>query len=151
MSHRELATSKERTNTILSKLLQFTLRFVQRNGFIFVVLLNSFQAIGRLSFTILAIPGGIGQFLDNPVSFEISIILHVMFSFLGISGLIATVGLWKRKYWSYRAIFFVNVATIIFDFWGVTIQTSAALGFFVPIISLFYLYLRGSKYFAGVD
>jgi hypothetical protein len=41
-----------------------------------------------------------------------------------------------------RAVIFVSVLTIVFDIWGFTIQKTAAIGFFVPFVSLVYLYFK---------
>ena len=114
-------------------------------GLVVVALLNFFQAIGRLIFAPLGIQGGIDQFLDVPVSDTTSLILHIMFFFLGITGLAAAYGLWKNLKWGIRAVIFVSVLTIIFDIWGFTIQKTAAIGFFVPLVSLAYLYFKRSQ------
>jgi len=116
MSSKELLISKE-----------------QKKGLVFVVLLNFLQSFGRLSFAILGIRGGIDQFLDAPVSDTTSLILHVMFLFLGASGLVATYGLWKKQKWGFWAVIFVR---------GITIQTTAAMGFVVPVLSICYFYLK---------
>jgi len=132
MSSKELLISKE-----------------QKKGLVFVVLLNFLQSFGRLSFAILGVRGGIDQFLDVPVSDTTSLILHVMFLFLGASGLVATYGLWKKQKWGFWAVIFVSVTTIIFDIWGITIQTTAAMGFVVPVLSICYLYFRRSQFPIG--
>jgi len=126
------------------------LKMKKEKSLIFVVFLNVLQSVGRLLFALLGISGGIDQFLDVPVSHTISLILHVMFFFLGISGLVATYGLWKKQKWGFWGIIFVSVATIIFDVWGITIQTTAAVGFVVPVLSIGYLYFKRS-YLAGAD
>lgn len=123
----------------------------RNKGLVLVVLLNFLQAIGRLFFAILGILGGIDQFLDVPVSHTTSLILHVMFFFLGITGLAAAYGLWQKRKWGFWAIIFVSVITIIFDIWGFTIQKTAAVGFVVPVVSLGYLYFKRSQLRAGVD
>jgi uncharacterized membrane protein (DUF2068 family) len=114
-------------------------------GLVFVVLLNFLQAFGRLLFAILGVQGGIDQFLDVPVSDMTSLILHIMFFFLGLAGLIAAYGLWKKVTWGVWAIILVSVITILFDIWGFTIQKTAAIGFFVPLVSLGYLYFRRAQ------
>lgn len=123
----------------------------RNKGLVLVVLLNFLQAIGRLFFAILGILGGIDQFLDVPVSHTTSLILHVMFFFLGITGLAAAYGLWQKRKWGFWAIIFVSIITIIFDIWGFTIQKTAAVGFVVPVVSLGYLYFKRSQLRAGVD
>ncbi len=114
-------------------------------GLILVVLLNFLQALGRLLFAILGVQGGIDQFLDVPVSDMTSLILHIMFFFLGITGLIAAYGLFKKVTWGVWAVILVSVITILFDIWGFTIQKTAAIGFFVPLVSLGYLYFRRAQ------
>lgn len=126
------------------------LKMKREKSLILVVFLNVLQSVGRLLFAFLGMSGGIDQFLDVPVSYTTSLILHVMFFFLGISGLFAAYGLWKRQKWGFWGIIFVSAATIIFDVWGITIQITAALGFIVPILSIGYLYLKRS-YLAGAD
>ncbi|MBU7018962.1 MAG: DUF2127 domain-containing protein, partial [Theionarchaea archaeon] len=91
-------------------------------GLILVVLLNFLQALGRLLFAILGVQGGIDQFLDVPVSDMTSLILHIMFFFLGVTGLIAAYSLWKKVRWGVWAVILVSVITILFDIWGFTIQ-----------------------------
>ena len=114
-------------------------------GLVLVVLLNFLQAVGRLLFAVLGMQGGIDQFLDVPVSDMTSLILHIMFFFLGVMGLVAAYGLWKKLTWGGWAVVLVSVITILFDIWGFTIQKTAAIGFFVPLVSLFYLYFRRSQ------
>lgn len=114
---------------------------MQKKNFAFIIFLNFSQSIGRLSFAILGINGGIDQFLDMPVSHMTSSIMHVMFLFLGISGLVATYGFWRRQRWGLRAVVLISLITIVFDIWGVTIQTTAAMGFAVPLVSIGYIYL----------
>jgi hypothetical protein len=103
------------------------------------------QSLGRLSFAILGKPEGMGQFLDVPISYAISLVIFVMFLLLGICGLIAAFGLWRRRKWGFWSTIAVSVATIAFDVWGITIQCTAALGFIVPTISILYLYPKKSK------
>lgn len=114
----------------------------------FICALWLLQSIGRLSFAILGKPEGMGQFLDVPITYEMSLTMFVMFTFLGICGFIAAFGLWMRRKWGFWGAIFASVATIAFDLWGLTIQYTAALGFVVPAISLIYLYPRKSKILA---
>lgn len=113
--------------------------------YVFVVLLNFIQSVGRFLFAIMGLNGGIDQFLDVPVSTTTALILHVMFFILGITGFIAAIGLWRKMRWGVRAVISVSTITIIFDMWGFTIQKTAALGFIVPVISLVYLMSRRSR------
>jgi len=120
-------------------------------GVILVVVLWILQSVGRLSFAILGMPGGMGQFLDVPVSYTTSLVMFVMFLFLGICGLVATFGLLRKQKWGFWGTILFSVATIIFDIWGLTIQYTAALGFIVPAISILYLYPKKSKLLATMN
>lgn len=117
----------------------------EKIGTLLICMLWLLQSLGRLFFAILGTPGGMGQFLDVPISYETSMVMFVMFLLLGICGLIAAFGLWRRRKWGFWSILLVSIVTIAFDIWGFTIQYTAALGFVVPIISLLYLCLKKSK------
>ena len=117
-------------------------------GVILVAFLWLLQSVGRLSFAILGMPGGMGRFLDVPISYATSLVMFVMFVFLGVFGLVATFVLWRNQKWGFWGIFLVSVVTIGFDIWGLTIQYSAAIGFIVPVISMLYLYFRRSQMLA---
>ncbi len=107
---------------------------------ILVILLGIVQAVSRLLFAIVGIPSGMGQFLDVPISYTSNLIILVTFLFLGASGLGVTYGLWRKQRWGFWGTALVSVATIVFDVWGFTIQSSAILGFVIPALSLLYLY-----------
>ncbi|PMB75245.1 MAG: hypothetical protein C0193_01355 [Candidatus Bathyarchaeota archaeon] len=109
------------------------------------------QSLGRLSFAILGKPEGMGQFLDVPISYATSLVMFVMFLLLGIFGLIAAFGLWRRRKWGFWSTIAVSVATIAFDIYGITIQYTAALGFIVPTISILYLYPKKSKLLKAIN
>jgi hypothetical protein len=113
---------------------------------IFVGFLWLVQSIGRLCFAAVGTPEGMGKFLDTPISSTTSVILFVMFLFLGILGLIAAYGLLKRSKWGFWSTMLASFATIAFDLWGLTIQFTAAIGLIVPIISILILYGRKRKF-----
>jgi|YelNatPaOPRAMG01_1025707.scaffolds.fasta_scaffold05400_2 hypothetical protein len=115
---------------------------------VFVGLSWIVQSIGRLSFAALGGPVGMGKFLDNPVSYATSAMLFIMFLFLGVFGLIAVFGLLTRRKWGFWSILLVSIATIAFDIWGLTIQSTAAIGFIVPVISILTLYPKKSQLLA---
>jgi len=117
---------------------------------VFVGLSWIVQSIGRLSFAALGGPVGMGQFLDNPVSYATSAMLFIMFLFLGVFGLIAVFGLLTRRKWGFWSILLVSIATIAFDIWGLTIQSTAAIGFIVPVISILTLYPKKSQLLAAM-
>ena len=96
-------------------------------------------------------PGGMGQFLDVPVSYITSLTMFVMFLLLGASGLVATYGLLQKQKWGFWGTILISVATIIFDIWGLTIQYTAAMGFIVPAISILYLYFKKSQLLATMN
>lgn len=120
-------------------------------GVLVICVLWLIQSIGRLSFAVIGRPEGMGQFLDAPIPYETSLAMFVMFTFLGICGLIAAFSLLIRRKWGFWSTLFASVATIAFDIWGLTVQYTAALGFVVPAISLVYLYPRKSKILAGTN
>ncbi|MGB9676597.1 MAG: hypothetical protein ACPL0C_05365 [Candidatus Bathyarchaeales archaeon] len=114
-------------------------------GIILICFLWLIQSIGRLSFASVGKPEGMGQFLDVPISYETSLVMFVMFLFLGICGLITAFGLLAKPKLGFWTTIFASIATIAFDLWGLTIQYTATLGFVVPVISLIYLYPKRSK------
>jgi hypothetical protein len=120
-------------------------------GIILVSVLWLLQSLGRLFFAILGTPEGMGQFLDVSISYTTSLVMFVMFLLLGICGLIAAFGLWRRRKWGFWGTIAVSIATIVFDVWGITVQYTAALGFVVPAITLLYLYPKKSKLLASMN
>jgi len=65
--------------------------------------------------------------------------LVVIFLLLGVSGLIVAVGLWQMEKWGFLGTLTVIIATIVFDIWGMTIQSTAAMGLVAPVAVLIYL------------
>jgi len=104
---------------------------------------NTLNGVFRLYFAYLGTTPAIKEFLTNPVSDGTMNLINIMFLLLGLGGIVASVGLVRRDNWAPKALILVSVATILFDVWGYTIQSSAALGFIVPIVSLFMLYRSG--------
>lgn len=119
-------------------------------GIIFVAFLWVVQSLGRLAFAALGTPTGMGQFLDAPVSSATSIVLFTMFLLLGVLGLVAVFGLLARRRWGFWSTVLVSAATIAFDVWGLTIQSTAAIGFIVPAISLIIIYTKRSQMLAAM-
>ena len=107
---------------------------------------NTLNGVFRLYFAYLGTTPAIEEFLTAPVSDGTMNIINIMFLVLGLSGLIASFGLWRGTEWAPKVLVFVSVVTILFDVWGFTIQSSAALGFIVPVVSLFMLYRSGRLY-----
>ena len=112
---------------------------------IFAGLLWMVQSVGRLCFAAVGTPEGMGQFLNNPISYETSAILFMMFLFLGVLGLVAAFGLLAGRKWGFWSTMLASVATIAFDIWGLTIQFTAAIGLIVPIISIGILYFKKAQ------
>jgi len=127
MSNAEIKRSKKRTF-----------------GFILVFLIWVLNSFLRIYCGILNITEG--SMLDEPVSLVVFQFIIVMFLILGVSGFIATPGLWQMKRWGFWGTIIVCILTIIFDIWGITIQFTAALGFFVPGILLIYLCINKSRF-----
>lgn len=116
---------------------------------VFVGFLWILRSVGRL-FAALGTPVGMVQFLDEPISNTTSLILFVMILFLGVFGLIAAFGLPMRRKWGFWSTLLVSIVTIAFDVWGLTIQSTAAIGFIVPGISILTLYPEKSQLLAAM-
>jgi hypothetical protein len=119
-------------------------------GITFVGFLWIIQSVGRVSFAALGSPGGMGRFLDVPVSCATSAVLFVMFLSLGVFGLIAAFGLLAGRKWGFWSAMMVSAATIAFDVWGLTMQSTAAIGFIVPAITILTLHSKRSQLLAAV-
>jgi len=104
---------------------------------------NTINGVFRLYFAYLGTTPAIKEFLTVPVSDGTMNLINIMFLLLGLGGIVASVGLVRGNVWAPKALILVSVATILFDVWGYTIQSSSALGFIVPIVSLFMLYRSG--------
>ena len=117
-------------------------------SFILIFLLWTLNSYLRIYFGILNITEG--SMLDVSVSPIVFQFIIVMFFILGVNGFITSFGLWQMKNWGFKGVILVSIATILFDIWGITIQFTAALGFFVPGIVLIYLYSNKSRFQDGV-
>ena len=124
---------------------------VWSKALVFIAFVNLLQVIGRLSFAILGLNGGIDQFLDVPVSLSTATFLHFMFFALGIAGGIALLGLFTKQSWAFSALILVSLMTIGFDIWGCTIQFTAAMGLVVPVLSLLYLLIQKEYLAQGLN
>ena len=113
-------------------------------GYRSILVLNLVFSVLRIYFAYLGTTEEIKEFLTVPVSPTTMTIINTMFLLLGVGGLIASIGMILKKSWSINALVLVSVVTIVFDVWGYTIQSSAAFGVLVPIITLLVIY-RGVK------
>jgi hypothetical protein len=109
-------------------------------AFVVVFLAWLLNAVLRVFFGYLMVTGV--PLLDVPVTQGTLAVLNAAFLFLGITGLVTSVGLWTMKRWGYYGTVFLILSTIVFDMWGMTIQFTAAMGFVVPIMVLTYLVLN---------
>ena len=120
------------------------------NIFKAVLGLNLLQAVLRLIFAVVSLNGGMGQFLNEPITSTDSDILLAMFAILGVAGLISVYLVSRRQKLGVMALGAVSVATIAFDLWGMNLQGTAAIGFVVPAITLVAILLVRSAFVPGV-
>jgi uncharacterized membrane protein (DUF2068 family) len=78
-------------------------------------------------------------------------LINSAFLVLGVAGLVAAYGLLRDNRWGYWGALIVNIATIVFDVWGFTLQSSAALGFVMPVISIILLYRARDRFTSGEE
>ncbi|MDW5562224.1 MAG: hypothetical protein SA339_03285 [Methanomassiliicoccus sp.] len=84
--------------------------------------------------------------IETPVSNELMVIA-LPFLLLGAVGLVANTGLVMSRPWGRHSTMIISIATIAYDLWAAaTIQTSAILGMFVPLILMFYLTMRRNAF-----
>jgi hypothetical protein len=117
--------SKEFTSTISYKL---------------VLGLNAIIGVFRLYFAYLGVTPAIKEFLTVPVSSITMNFISVTFLLLGVGNIVTIYGLFRQTDWRFKSLIIVSIVTILFDVWGYTVQTSAAIGFIVPLVSLLILY-----------
>ena len=89
----------------------------------------------------------IGSMLDNPAPKIVTNFIIFMFLFLGISGIICTVGWGLKRSGGYKYTLFVCLITIFFDIWGMTVQLTAMVGFIVPTFTMIHFYRNRRIYF----
>ena len=104
---------------------------------------NILNGVFRLYFAYLGTTPAIKEFLTTPVTVGTMNIINLVFLLLGLGGVVASVGLLRGNEWGTKALILVSIVTILFDVWGYTIQSSAALGFIAPVVTLFLLYRSG--------
>ena len=111
-----------------------------------VTALNLLQATTRMFFIYVMLTGGIGEFLEVSISTGTLNALSVMFFTLGVTGAISVFGIITQKTWALKAMLAVNVSTIIFDIWGYMIQSSAFIGFIVPVLTILLILIEKSSW-----
>lgn len=112
--------------------------------------LSGLQSMLRLYFSYLGFTGGIGEFLTSPVSQGTLQFINSIFLLLGVTGIVATLGLLKERKWGLWCAILVLASTVVFDVWGLKIQSTAAMGIIKPVLSMILLY-KGRFRFARVD
>jgi len=111
---------------------------IWKRSHIFIMFLWILNATLRIVFGIMTITQG--SLLDVEVALIVEQTITVMFLTLGVLGFAAVPGLLDMKDWGIQIAVITSFATIIFDVWGVTIQFTALMGFFVPIVTLLYIF-----------
>ena len=91
------------------------------------------------------------DFLTVEVSPSTLALINSAFLVLGVAGLVTAYGLLRDSRWGYWGALIVNIATIVFDVWGFTVQSSAALGFVMPVISIILLYRARDQFTSGEE
>ena len=109
-------------------------------GYRSILVLNLVYGVLRIYFAYLGTTEAIKEFLTVAVSPTTMTIINAMFLLLGVGGLIASIGMFLKTSWSINALVLVSLANILFDIWGYTIQSTAALGVVVPVITLLVFY-----------
>ena len=111
-------------------------RVSRPRGYVCVLSLWILTAALRIIFGIISTMEG--TLLDVEVPLVVVQTINIMFLVLGVTGIIAAIGLVKIRVWGYQATVLVSCITIIFDIWGVMIQVTAVMGFIMPVIALVY-------------
>ncbi len=116
-------------------------------GYVFVTFMWVLNAALRVLFGVMSVQQG--SLLDNPVSPAVSGFINVMFLVLGTLGFFVLPGWLGRKRWGILGAVVVSLITIGFDIYGVTVQFTAAAGFFVPAMVLALVGIHGRKLWGG--
>ena len=111
-------------------------------GVVFIALLWVLQSVLRL-FGYLAVTGF--PLLDVAVPRATLQVIDTMLFLFEVGGFIVVFWLWQMKRWGFWGTAIVSVATIFFDLWGLTIQSTAAAGLVVPVVSITYLYAKKAQ------
>jgi uncharacterized membrane protein (DUF2068 family) len=116
---------------------------VRTRGIVLVSALSGLQSILRLVFFYLAMTGA--ELLEVEIASSAQQMINIMFLFIGVVGLITAFGLYRMRSWGYWGTILLSVLTIAFDIWGLTIQSTAAMGLILPVIFIIYLLSRRSR------
>ena len=116
---------------------------VRTRGIVLVAALSGIQSILRLVFFYLGMTGA--ELLEVEIASSAQQMINIMFLFIGVIGLITAFGLYQMKSWGYWGTILLSVLTIAFDIWGLTIQSTAAMGLILPVIFIIYLLLQRSR------
>jgi len=85
------------------------------------------------------------ELLEVEIASSAQQMINIMFLFIGVVGLITAFGLYRMRSWGYWGTILLSVLTIAFDIWGLTIQSTAAMGLILPVIFIIYLLSRRSR------
>lgn len=121
-----------------------------RKGIVAASALSGLQSVLRLYFSYLGFAGGIGEFLTAPVSQGTLQFINWVFLVLGVAGIVATLGLLMGRRWGLWCAILVLASTVVFDVWGMKIQSTAAMGVIMPALAMILIY-RGRPRSARVD
>lgn len=116
---------------------------VRTRGIVLVSALSGLQSILRLVFFYLAMTGT--ELLEVEIASSAQQMINIMFLFIGVIGLITAFGLYQMRSWGYWGTIILSVLTIAFDIWGLTIQSTAAMGLILPVIFIIYLLRQRSR------
>ena len=116
---------------------------VRTRGIVLVAALSGIQSILRLVFFYLGMTGA--ELLEVEIASSAQQMINIMFLLIGVVGLITAFGLYRMRSWGYWGTILLSVLTIAFDIWGLTIQSTAAMGLILPVIFIIYLLRQRSR------
>jgi len=109
-------------------------------GVLLVVALSVLQSVFRLVFFYMGVTGA--ELLEVEITSSAMQLINMMFLLIGVAGMITAFGLYRMKRWGYWGTVLLSVVTIVFDIWGLTIQSTAAMGVVLPVTFIAYLYFK---------
>ena len=127
----------------------------RRSGIVLVCALALFQSLMRFAIAGSILLGNIDawdEVLDAPIANEMMLALNLTFILLGALGMITAYGLWSNRAWGLTGTIALSLFTIVFDLWAMfEYQMSAAMGLFLPVVFIIYLYLIKDEYLRGAE